>query len=230
MRIDKSDWKSWWYYHKWYVLSGAVLFLIVCSLIGNALGLFTKSPDLQIAYVGSAVLPQDTVNAIQETFCTLAGDYNRDGEVIVQVNQYILNQETADAETAYSGYASEITLMADISEGESYFFLLDEPQKFQQEYQLLATPDGGCPNQADYSVADKAFLWKDCPLLTNAEMASYTETVAGQTVTGSNQELLADLYFGRRCFYNDKISNNITECSALWNILYDSRIIPSDHT
>lgn len=230
MRIDNLDWKNWWYYYKWYVLSGAALFLIICTLIGNALGLFTKSPDLQIAYVGSAVLPQDTINAIQETFCALAEDYNRDGEIMVQVNQYILNPETIDTETAHSGYASEITLMADISEGESYFYLLDEPQKFQQEYQLLATPDGGRPNQADYSTEDKVFLWKDCPPLADAEMGSYTETVAGQTVTGSNQELLADLYFGRRCFYNDKVSNNMAECSALWDILYDSRIIPANRT
>lgn len=230
MRIDNLDWKNWWYYYKWYVLSGAALFLIICTLIGNALGLFTKSPDLQIAYVGSAVLPQDTINAIQETFCALAEDYNRDGEIMVQVNQYILNPETIDTETAHSEYASEITLMADISEGESYFYLLDDPQKFQQEYQLLATPDGDRPNQADYSTEDKVFLWKDCPLLADAEMGSYTETVAGQTVTGSNQELLADLYFGRRCFYNDKVSNNMAECSALWDILYDSRIIPANRT
>ena len=164
--------KNWWYYRKWYVIIGVILLSAVCSLIGNALGLFTKSPDLQIAYVGRTALPQDTVKAIEETFRALVQDYNQDGAIIIQVNQYVRDSEVTDAENAYYQYASEITLMADISEGESYLFLLDEPQDFQQEYQLLAAPDGSCPSEADYSVTNKTFLWSDCPLLAEAEMGS----------------------------------------------------------
>lgn len=214
--------KNWWHYRKWYVIIGVILFGCACSLIGNALGLFTKSPDLQIAYVGKAALPQDTVSALEQLFTSLTGDYNGDGKVIVQINQYTSDSQTADAETAYYQYASEITLMADISEGESYFFLMDEPQAFQQEYQVLAAPDGSCPSQADYSVADKIILWVDCPLLSEAETGVYTETIAGQTVTGSNQEVLAGLYLGRRCFYTDKVSANTEECSELWDLLCNS--------
>lgn len=217
-----EKYKNWWHYRKWYVIIGVILCVSACSLIGNALGLFTKSPDLQIAYVGKSALPEDTVSAIQQTFTTLAGDYNADGEVIVQVNQYISHDQNADAETAYYQYASEITLMADISEGESYFFLMDEPQDFQQEYQILATPDGGCPAQADYSITDKTILWEDCPILSEAETGSYTETIAGQTITGSNQEALSGLYLGRRCFYSSKVSAHTEECSALWDLLYNT--------
>lgn len=214
--------KNWWHYHKWYVIIGAGLLAITCNLIGNALGIFTKSPDLQIAYVGKTALPQDTVSAIRQVFTALAGDYNKDGEIIVQINQYISDSRNTDAETAQYQYASEITLMADISEGESYFFLMDEPQSFQQEYQILAAPDGSCPAQADYSTADKTILWAKCPILSGAETGSYTETIAGQTITGSNQEVLASLYLGRRCFYSDKVSDHIEECRALWETLYNS--------
>ena len=53
--------KNWWYYHKWYVIIGVILFLIICNLIGNALGLFRKSPDLQVAYIGKASRSEDVV-------------------------------------------------------------------------------------------------------------------------------------------------------------------------
>ncbi len=212
--------KNWWHYHKWYVIAGMFLFAAACSLFGNALGIFTKSPDLQIAYIGKTVLPQDTVRAMEQIFASLAGDYNQDGEILVRVHQYISDSQTADAETAYYQYASEITLLGDIAEAESYFFLMDNPQSFQQEHQLLASSDGNCPGQADYSVRDKTILWSDCPILSEAEAGSYTETAAGQTVTGSNQEILAGLYLGRRCFYNEKRTEHADECSALWDLLY----------
>lgn len=215
--------KNWWHYRKWYVIAGVILLAAVCSLLGNALGIFTKSPDLQIAYVGKSTLPQDTIHAMEQIFTSLAEDYNNDGEILVQIHQYISENQNADAETAYYQYASEITLLGDISEGESYFFLLDNPQSFQQEYQILASPDGSCPNQADYSVADKIIPWADCPLLSEAEAGSYTETIAGQTITGSNQEMLSGLYLGRRCFYTDKTSDHTDECSALWDLLYHSQ-------
>lgn len=219
--------KNWWHYRKWYVIVGIILFAAACSMIGNALGLFTKSPDLQIAYVGKAALPQDTVTALEQIFTSLAGDYNEDGEVIVQVNQYVSDSQTANPESAYYQYAAEVTLMADISEGESYFFLMDDPENFQQEYQVLALPDGSCPDQDDYSATDKVILWSDCALLSGAEAGSYTVEIAGQAITGSNQDILADLYLARRCFYSDKITDNRDECSILWDLLYNSQAKPA---
>lgn len=214
--------KNWWYYHKWYVIIGVILLGVALDLIGSALGLFTKSPDLQIAYVGRAPLPQDTVSALQQAFTSLAGDYNRDGQIIVQINQYISSSNTTDVDTAYYQYASEITLIGDISDCESYLFLMEDAQDFQREFQLLALPDGSCPDETDYSVDDKIFVWSDCPILATAQLGSYSETTMGQTRNGSNQELLAGLYLGRRCFYTDDTVDNLQECSDLWDMLYSS--------
>ena len=219
-----KNWKNWWYYHKWYVIIGVILLGVALDLIGNALGLFTKSPDLQIAYVGKAPLPQDTVSALQLAFTSLAGDYNHDGQTIVQINQYISSSNTTDVDTAYYQYASEITLIGDISDCESYLFLMEDARDFQREYQLLALPDGSCPDETDYSADDKTFVWSDCPVLAEAELGSYTETAMGQATTGSNQELLAGLFVGRRCFYNDDTVDNLQECSDLWDMLYDSAL------
>ena len=214
--------KNWWYYHKWYVIIGMILLGIAIDLIGSALGLFTKSPDLQIAYVGKSPLPQDTASALQEVFTVLIEDFNHDGKVIVQINQYISNSSTTDVDTAYYQYASEITLIGDISDCESYLFLMEDPQAFQREYQLLAVPDGSCPDEKDYSVEDKVIVWADCPILTEMELGSYSEMTMGQTATGSNQDLLAGFSLGRRCFYTDNVTDNLQDCSDLWDMLYQS--------
>lgn len=205
--------KNWWYYHKWYVIIGAILLGVAIDLIGSALGLFTKDPDLQIAYVGKTPLSQDTISALQQAFTSLAGDYNHDGEVIVRINQYFNDNNTVDADRAYYQYASEITLIGDISDCESYFFLMEDPQDFQRQYQLLALPDGSCPDETDYSVEDKVIIWSDCPILSNMEIGS---------------ELPADLFLGRRCFYTDAVTDNLQECSELWDMLYRSSITQKD--
>jgi len=199
--------KNWWYYYKWYVICGVILLGIACDLTGNALGLWNPSPDFQIAYVGETALPQDTVSALEKAFASMGGDFNGDGKVIVQLNQY-----------AYDA-ASEITLIGDISDCESYFFLMDNPESFQKEHQLLARVDGSCPDGTDNSTNDKVFLWADCPTLSELELGSYAIDVLGQNITGNNQELLSGLYIGRRCFYTDTRTDNIEQCSALWDTL-----------
>ena len=204
------------------MIIGVILLGIAIDLIGSAFGLFTKSPDLQIAYIGKAPLPQGTVTAIQQAFTSLAGDFNGDGDVIVQVNQYVGDSNTTDIDTAYYQYASEITLIGDISDCESYLFLMEDPQNFQREYQLLALPDGGCPDEKDYSIENKVIVWADCPILAEMELGSYSEMTMGQTTSGSNQELLSGLSLGRRCFYTDTSTDNLQECGELWDMLYQS--------
>lgn len=211
--------KNWWHYHKWYVLCGILLLLILVDLIGNTFGWFKKTPDIQIAYIGETTLPDDTIKAIKEAFSFLAEDYNRDGEIIVQINQFISSTQNADPETAYYQQASEISLIGDINDCESYFFLLENPDDFQKKFQILAMPDGSCPSAFDISTENKVVQWESCSVLSKMDLGRYTATLSGQTVSGSNQEILSKLYLGRRCFYNEKHSSNAEQCSQLWDIL-----------
>lgn len=212
--------KNWWYYYKWYVICGIVLAVILIRLLGNAFGLFKRSPDVQIAYVGESALPADTVSALENAFSSLAGDYNQDGEVLIQVNQYVSgNKKDMDADTLSYRQASMITLMADINDCESYFFLMEDAEDVQREFQVLAMPDGTCPPAADFSARDKAFPWDSFHLLSEMDLGSYTTTILGQSSSGSNQELLSGLYLGRRCFYNEQRCKHSEECSNLWDTL-----------
>lgn len=211
--------QNWWYYYKWYVIGGIALLGTVFYLIGNAFGLFEKQPDFQIAYVADSQLPQDTVTSLEQAFAATAWDFNGDGEVIVKLHQYVMNGQSQDAESLYYGYASEISVISDINDCESYFFLMDKPDKFQKDFQVLALPDGSCPKELDFSIEDKAFLWDDCPALATMELGGYSTTILGEQVTGKNQELLSGLYLGRRCFYMEDTVANLEQCSKLWDFL-----------
>lgn len=216
----QKKWKNWWYYYKWYVLCGIVLLGIIINVVGSRLGLWTKTPDFQIAYVGRSQLPADTVSALEQAFTSLASDFNGDGEVIVKVNQYINGIGGDDPEASYYEYASEISLIGDISDCESYFFLLEDPDEFQREFQLLALPDGTCPDDTDYSTEDKVIPWAACPPLAGMELGTYSSSILGEKITGSNQELLSGLFIGRRCFFTDSITKHADKCSTLWDTLY----------
>lgn len=218
----RKKWQNWWYYYKWYVICGILLLGILINVTGSRLGWWTKAPDFQIAYIGKTQLPQETLSSLESLFASLVSDFNEDGEVIVQINQYTDGLRSTDPDTAYYEYASEISLIGDISDCDSYFFLMEDPVQFQREYQLLACPDGSCPSDTDYEVEDKVISWSDCPLLAKPDMGSYSYSLLGKEISGNSQELLSELFLGRRCFFNDNTTEYAEQCGELWNRLWES--------
>lgn len=211
--------KNWWYYYKWYVICGAGLAVLVLYLTGNALGMFGHTPDYQIAYIGETLLPQDTVDALEQAFASVSWDFNGDREVNVKIHQYVSNKENPEA--IYYDYASEIGIIGDITDCESYFFLLDHPQAFQKSFHILAAPDGSCPDELDFSTEDKTAAWKDCKTLADLDLGTYTITVPGQEITGNHQDLLSGLYIARRCFYTEDTVAHPDQCARLWERLIE---------
>jgi hypothetical protein len=211
--------KNWWYYYKWYVICGVVLIAVVCHLIVRALGVGQQDPDVQIAYVGQNALPDDTVESLEQAFASIAGDYNGDGSVLVTVHQYVSNSNSEDSDYVYYEYASEISLIGDINDCDSYFFLTDDPSGLQRSVQIFANEDGSCPNDSDVSADGKVILWSDSALLSSLDLGTYSTTVLGENVTGDSSELVSGLYLGRRCFSSEKTTANLTECEALWNAI-----------
>lgn len=218
----RNRWKNWWYYYKWYVICGMILMGIVLNVAGHGLGWWEKAPDIQVAYVGKTELPSDTISALEEAFAAVASDFNGDGEIIVQINQYISGIESTNPDMAQYEYASELTLIGDISDCESYFFLMDDPGQFQRDFQLLAAADGSCPEDTDFTVEDKVIPWSACPLLAERELGGYSASVLGAEISGSNQELLSGLFIGRRCFFTDDRTAYTDQCSGLWETLYEN--------
>jgi len=131
-RTKKQRRQNWWHYHKWYVGLGIAGVLIVASLVWQAVT--QVHPDYQIAYVGAYPLSEEEAAAWEERLSALGTDCNGDSRIIVRLNQYPTGGGGEDA--MYTA-ASNIKLMADFDSCESYFFLLEDPETFQDNYEIL---------------------------------------------------------------------------------------------
>ena len=208
--------KNWWYYHKWHVVGGIVLALLAANLIWDVTGRGKPKPDYQVGYVGSLSLPDDTVSAMGAALAAYGEDLNGDGQVLVRIRQYVSN---ADGDpSAVSAIA--VQLIADVSEQESFLFLLEDPESFQRYYRALSYRDGSLPPEEDNSVDNMALRWEDCPVLAGLDLGDYTHEMFGiGTITGSSQELLSDLYIARRGFWEGTEPEYAENYTALWEAL-----------
>lgn len=207
---------NWWYYHKWYVFLGAGVLALGVYLTARAFGLGQVIPDYQVAYVGSTSLPEDTAAALETALAELGTDCNGDGQVVVRLNQYVMGDSSGEG--AVYTYAGSTRLMADLEACDSYFFLLEDPEVFQENYQVLRCLDGSLP---DASEQDKScwLSWSDCPVLRALPLGEYTETILGQEIHGDSQEQLSSLSVARRGFWTERTCSDFQECDALWDAI-----------
>lgn len=221
-KMEKAS--NWWYYRKWYVIGGVVIALVLFHLIGTLLGFWTTEPDLQIAYIGKYTLPDDVKSALEREFADIAGDYNGDGEVVVQVNQYSMTGQSDENITQIYEYGDELPLIGDIAAGGSFLFLTDDPDGLQQWVHVLSDLDGNAPADDDYSIDDKVIAWTDCPLLANMELGEFDATYGyGDAIMMDSQEFLSEFYIGRRYYIESKIPDNYEGYCGLWDMIRDSR-------
>ncbi len=215
---------NWFYYNKWWLVVGAVLLWIVGSMIWNALGIGQVEPDYRVAYMGTRRLPEECVQALEAGLAALAEDHNGDGTVTVAVTQYV-TANSVDPENAAYAYAAEMSMLADITEGYSFFFLLEDPEYFQQSFQILAHTDGSMPDETDYEAADKVYRWADCPVLSAMELCTYTDRYPDITESGNVQDLLSELSVGIRYFYDPEDASAQEYNLPLWNAMTAGAIL-----
>lgn len=225
-RSRKERLANWFYYNKWWLVVGAVLLAILGSILWNALGIGKIKPDYIFAYVGTNALPKDCAAALERELAVLGQDVNGDGRVVVELRQYPSGSQQSSLEggLAYA-YASSVTLAADITAGESIFFLVEDPAQVQKNYLIFARPDGSMPEPDDYDVSGKVFQWSSCPVLAGLDLGGYEEEVLGQSVFGDCQELLSGLYVGRRGFYEEKQASGREANEAFWNLLTEGAVL-----
>ena len=194
---------NWFHYNKLWILVWAVILCVAGSMLWNVLGIGQIKPDYIFAYIGSGALPEECAAALERELAALGEDTNGDGRVVAELRQYVTHG--GDPETAmYYNYASDVVLVADISEAESYFFIVEDPLDLQLHYQLFAKDDGSPPEDDDFETEDKVFPWSGCPVLSKLPV---------------DQEPLNSLYIGRRCFYNEKQAQGQEANDALWRTI-----------
>lgn len=214
---------NWWHYHGWMVVAGIAAVVLLVWVVRDTV--FRVRPDIKVGYVGEQNLPIDTAAALTaalESFCT---DLNGDGKVVVQLNQYTVDFDSADDSTdAYNQMAGVTQLSAELSPGGStYVFLLADPLGFERETQILQYLDGTVA--LDPETTDPAdwpqmvYRWTDCPVLTALDLGQYSGETLLDDKTGANQSVLSGLYLGRRGVWDEKQADDFAGGPELWAAL-----------
>jgi len=153
--------KNWWAYHKWHVVIAAVLLLILVPEVVSLIGNWTRQPDYVVCYVGQETIGEETAEQIQDILALYGEDANGDGKVQVELRQHLF----IDADNYYNYNAQVIFAALD---EECFVYLLDDPARFQEQYGMLAFPDGNIPEVEKSTPEGLWIQWEDCPGL--AEM------------------------------------------------------------
>ena len=219
---------NWFYYNKWFLLIGLGLLAGIASLV------FTlthpdPTPDYQIGYIGTRDLPEETAAALEEAFSAIGEDVNGDGQVLVRINQYVVeaweDEETSPAEASGSGpknpytdLAGAATLMADLQEGNSIVFLMEDPEGMQERFAFLSRLDGSAPPEG--ASAQGCYLsWKDCPWLRDLPLGTFTWYKGSEEVITDSQELLSTLFLGRRIVNREDPTDQVLANDRLWDTI-----------
>lgn len=190
---------NWWYYHKWAVISAVIVLIMLIPVFKNWFGIGVVEPDYQIAVITAAGISEETADELSDAVAELGEDLNGDGEIVVEVKRYTTG--AGDRETVmYFAYASSITIQADIAENESHFFLIDDPERFQIAYQILADSDGKLPADDDFDAEGRFLPMGDLRLkLSNAA-----------------KEELAPFFMGQRGYYREEEIPYLSEYHQIW--------------
>ena len=214
----KEKLQNWFYYNKWWLAVAALIVYVAGSMIWNALGIGQTKPDYRFAYLGSVRLPEESAQQLSQALASLGEDLNGDGQVVVELNQYITSNGASTEDMNYA-YAAQMSALADITEGLSTFFLMEDPESFQKNFQILAHLDGSFPDDADFSAGDKVYRWADCPALMGLELGTYTDSYLDITETGRLQDWMSGMYLGRRYFYDESQQRYPQGDQSMWEAL-----------
>ena len=71
----------------------------------------------------------------------------------------------------------------------------------------------------DFKAMDKVCRWADCPALASLELGTYEDRYLDITETGEVQDLLKDLYLGRRYFLDPDQQENPEADNNFWQAI-----------
>lgn len=183
---------NWWHYHRLMLLVIALAAVFVVSFVWEIVS--KTEPDFQLAYVGEYSLDEETVELLEQTLTALATDRNGDGEVVVQVTSFINNEEDPMA------YVTQMSLVADMSVGQSDFYLLADPVVFQDSYGMLTMTDGSEFDDGMDPEGTERVAFADC--------AGLGEIDLGQ-----------ELYLCRRIPVSDDKESDRDALEEMWNAM-----------
>ena len=144
MEKKKTDFKTWWWYHRVHVLiAAASLALVLYAVLP---GLLAPKADYSLALVNAAGLPSEQVEALRQRVEALADDRNGDGRVLVEAALYCADLSGLTAGT--ENYNEAARLDADLVGRVSALLFFDDAEGFRLNVAVDASeplPCAGLP-------------------------------------------------------------------------------------
>ena len=91
-------------------------------------------------------------------------DRNGDGKVVLQVNEYVIN------ETDPYAYATQVALIGDITLGTSSVFIVEDLMEAQHQYGIFYQEDGTVPEDDATEFDCAGYAWKNCPAIADVDL------------------------------------------------------------
>ena len=98
LKTAKDKRANWWYYHKFHVLGAIVVIALIATLVYSFVS--KVSPDYTIGLITQQDYSSDVVEKLEQELKAYADDRNGDGQVVVQVNSYAVNQTDVQMQQA----------------------------------------------------------------------------------------------------------------------------------
>lgn len=187
---------------KWVTLAALVCAVLAGDFVYDLLHRGQNEPDLHIAYVGSHAMPAGAAEAVEALFSGLCRDVSGNGRVEAALHEYIVpkndpTEEILTGQHIAMAQGASMALLGDLDAVTSTIFLLEDPEWFQEEFQILARADGTLPEDTPDSDVPMSFAWAECPALE-------------QAIPG------VGLYVARRGFWNGERTAQIENALELW--------------
>lgn len=172
---------NWWYYN-WGIV--AVLAVVALGVVYAVHGLTTTvDPDCTMALVTAEALPDEAVLRLEQSLTPYAEDRNRDGVTVVEVYNYTWSAH-AQRTDMNSQMAGAARMNADLANGETKLWVLEDADGFEQAFGVLSEKLGPDWKQ-------KLVPWSEQPALAGLELGSYA-TAADGSQRQDIQQLLAE--------------------------------------
>ena len=181
----------------WIALAAGVVFLFLYT---RYLQPRPPEPDYRVSWVGVSHLSEEEELAVRTALERLGKDENGDGQVLVNVSQFIIDFDMDTSDPGFEdNYGNVTKLVAELQTAQCYLFLLDRPDRFQYATGALQYLDGTAAASEEGS-GYECENWEQMCVPFQTEGSTRTAYLARRVIfqdKKSSQELFpgADLLF-----------------------------------
>lgn len=193
------------YYHKWHILLIGIAVAFIAMFIYD---ITTRvNPDYQIGVLSSTALPGSVLDTLETALTPLCDDRNGDGTVKLTVVGYTVGISEEDIADPNTQMADVTRLMGDFSTGQTMLFLVQDVQKYQEQFQLFSYNDGTTPAESEeIDYENLGVAWENSSVLSRLALGN-VETLDG-TSLGPVQDVMREFCLVKRVYNDTKIEND----------------------